>query len=89
MRDLLQVSSHANEPASLDPISPRANNGPTYDASYLSELKASTPTARPSQPVYDISYDADASMNDITMGDITMDPMDGKWHELMSSFAFH
>ncbi|KAL1950433.1 hypothetical protein VTO73DRAFT_5557 [Trametes versicolor] len=44
-------------------ITPRST-GPTYNAAYLNELKASTPNARPSLPQEDIvSYDADISMD--------------------------
>lgn len=51
------------------------NGGPTYDANYLSELKASTPSSRP-QPQPD--YDADTSIgSEITMEDIPME-VDGK-----------
>ena len=40
---------------------PQLSTGPTYDAAYLSQLKASTPSARPPQPAD--SYDADVSMD--------------------------
>ncbi|TBU23747.1 GCFC-domain-containing protein [Dichomitus squalens] len=40
---------------------PRHPTGPTYDAAYLSQLKASTPTARPALPTD--AYDADVSMD--------------------------
>lgn len=45
------------------PITPRQNAAPTYDAAYLSELKASTPTARPVLVDADVSYDADMSVD--------------------------
>ncbi|EMD40093.1 hypothetical protein CERSUDRAFT_81377 [Gelatoporia subvermispora B] len=42
----------------------KSNGGPTYDAAYLSELKAKTPSARPPAPVDDsMSYDADISLD--------------------------
>ena len=40
---------------------PQHSSGPTYDAAYLSQLKASTPSARPSLPTD--AYDADVSMD--------------------------
>ncbi|PIL22749.1 hypothetical protein GSI_15442 [Ganoderma sinense ZZ0214-1] len=40
---------------------PQLSTGPTYDAAHLSQLKASTPSARPPQPTD--SYDADVSMD--------------------------
>ena len=42
---------------------------PIYDAAYLKELKASTPTARPPLPSNTDPYDADMSVD---MGDISM-----------------
>lgn len=61
------------------------NGGPTYDANYLSELKASTPTSRPPQSQYD--YDADTSVAlEMTMDDIPME-VDGKWHEFITLIA--
>lgn len=38
------------------------STGPTYDAAYLSQLKANTPSARFPLPAGD-SYDADISMD--------------------------
>ena len=63
-------ASHRNRslravlPSSLDQasISPRSNGAPIYDKAYLSELKASTPTARPPLPERD-SHGADISMD--------------------------
>ncbi|KAI1794968.1 GCFC-domain-containing protein [Ganoderma leucocontextum] len=40
---------------------PQLSTAPTYDAAYLSQLKANTPSARPPQPPD--SYDADVSMD--------------------------
>jgi GC-rich sequence DNA-binding factor len=47
----------------LDPASmpQRSSTGPTYDKAYLSELRASTPNARPH--VGDEPYDADISLD--------------------------
>ncbi|KAI0916948.1 hypothetical protein AcW2_007207 [Taiwanofungus camphoratus] len=52
-------------PSSFDvPETPKSNGTPTYDAAYLSELKATTPTARPPLPVdAELSYDADMSLD--------------------------
>ncbi|KAI0631928.1 nineteen complex-related protein 2-domain-containing protein [Trametes polyzona] len=60
----LRNASPGISPAPFEPtIAPRST-GPTYDAAYLNELKASTPTARPSVPQDEtISYDADISMD--------------------------
>ncbi|OCH90931.1 hypothetical protein OBBRIDRAFT_563603 [Obba rivulosa] len=52
--------------------------GPTYDAAYLSELKASTPSARPPAPVDDsISYDADISLDMEALQQSSLAPMLG------------
>ncbi|PCH39872.1 hypothetical protein WOLCODRAFT_97929 [Wolfiporia cocos MD-104 SS10] len=66
----LTLGKHPASPGNVVPTSvdlpdvPRSN-GLTYDAAYLSELKASTPSTRPSLPVGDVdmSYDADVSMD--------------------------
>ncbi|CCL98857.1 uncharacterized protein FIBRA_00863 [Fibroporia radiculosa] len=52
-------------PSSVDLSSTtRSNGAPTYDAAYLNELKASTPTTRPSVSAnVDMSYDADMSVD--------------------------
>ncbi|KAH9948863.1 nineteen complex-related protein 2-domain-containing protein [Amylocystis lapponica] len=52
-------------PSSFDSTaSPKSNGAPTYSAAYLSELKANTPTTRPSLPTdTTISYDADISLD--------------------------
>lgn len=61
-------------PSSVDlSMTSRTDSTPKYDAAYLSELKASTPTTRPS--VYtdgDISYDADMSVDTESMLQSTM-----------------
>jgi GC-rich sequence DNA-binding factor len=51
-------------PSSIDvaSLAPRSNGAPTYDAAYLSELKASTPTNRPPAS-RDVSYDMDVSVD--------------------------
>ena len=46
---------------------------PVYDAAYLKELKASTPTSRPPLPSNSDPYDADMSMD---FGDVSMLSMD-------------
>ncbi|KAI0647843.1 GCFC-domain-containing protein [Trametes meyenii] len=59
----LRNDSPGVAPAAFQPTTPRST-GPTYDAAYLNELKASTPTARPPLPVENIiSYDADVPMD--------------------------
>ncbi|KAH9841721.1 nineteen complex-related protein 2-domain-containing protein, partial [Rhodofomes roseus] len=51
------------KPAAIDLPSPsRSGSSVRYDAAYLNELKANTPSARPSMPEGDLSYDADMSM---------------------------
>jgi len=62
-------------PQSLDQatISTMSNGGPKYDAAYLKELKASTPTSRPPLPTNVDPYDADMSMD---IGDISVQTID-------------
>lgn len=55
-----------NLPASLDQAN-ISNGAPSYNAAYLSELKASTPSSR--RPPINDPYDADMSMD---IGDISM-----------------
>lgn len=43
------------------PAIPTSSSGPTYDAAYLEELKANTPSGRPRLPDDSVSYDADVS----------------------------
>ncbi|KAJ8463892.1 hypothetical protein ONZ51_g9949 [Trametes cubensis] len=51
-------------PVPLGSTTAQRSTGPTYDAAYLNELKASTPTARPPIPTEDtVSYDADVPMD--------------------------
>ncbi|TFK91874.1 GCFC-domain-containing protein [Polyporus arcularius HHB13444] len=58
----LGKSSIGIPPSAFEPTIARQSTGPTYDAAYLSQLKASTPTARP--PVLTgESYDVDVSMD--------------------------
>ncbi|EDR13826.1 uncharacterized protein LACBIDRAFT_309262 [Laccaria bicolor S238N-H82] len=48
------------------------SRGPTYDQTYLNQLKASTPTSRPR--LADDAYDADTSMNiDVSLNDMDVD----------------
>lgn len=48
-------------PLSLDQATISPSRGPTYDQAYLKELKASTPSARPS--ALTDPYDADMSID--------------------------
>ncbi|KAI0699950.1 nineteen complex-related protein 2-domain-containing protein [Cerioporus squamosus] len=57
----LGKSSIGIPPSAFEPTIARQSTGPTYDAAYLSQLKASTPTVRPALPTGE-SYDADVSM---------------------------
>ena len=68
--------------SSYDPISSVNNNSstPRYDASYLSELKASTPGARPTTDNRTGSYSIDVSMDDDAM---LVDDITGKRHETL------
>lgn len=79
-------------PSSLDQasISPRSNGGPTYDQAYLNQLKASTPTSRPTLPGND-SYDADMSMDvDMSMDSVeSLDVFGGKSIRLSHSFILN
>ncbi|KAA1469958.1 GCFC-domain-containing protein [Dentipellis sp. KUC8613] len=60
-------------PTNLDQasISPQPSSGPIYDAAYLSELKASTPSARP--PLPKDATDVDVSMDVDDMGVVSLD----------------
>ncbi|KAJ7195498.1 nineteen complex-related protein 2-domain-containing protein [Mycena pura] len=58
----LSLGTHPALPKNLEQASISPHRGPTYDKAYLNELKASTPTSRPSMSV-DNSYDADISMD--------------------------
>lgn len=40
-----------------------SNEGPRYDAEYIKELKASTPSSRPRLPLHEDLVDADISMD--------------------------
>jgi GC-rich sequence DNA-binding factor len=62
--------SYRNLPASLDQAN-ISNGTPSYNAAYLSELKASTPSSR--RPPNNDPYDADMSMD---VGDISMQSID-------------
>ena len=62
MHSLTPDSRHV-KPAAVDLPSPaRSDTSVRYDAAYLNELKASTPSTRPSLQDGDLSYDADMSM---------------------------
>ena len=66
--------------SSHDPLSAAHNNNssaPRYDASYLSELKASTPGSRPTTNNRIESYSNDVSMDDDMM---LVDDITGKGH---------
>ncbi|RPD62638.1 GCFC-domain-containing protein [Lentinus tigrinus ALCF2SS1-7] len=58
----LGKSSIGVPPSAFEPTLARPSTGPTYDAAYLSQLKASTPSARPTLPIGE-AYDADVSMD--------------------------
>jgi len=61
-------------PQSLDQATISTSNGsPRYDAAYLKELKASTPTSRPPLPTNVDPYDADMSMD---VGDMSVQTID-------------
>ena len=61
-------------PQSLDQATiSTSNGGPRYDAAYLKELKASTPTSRPPLPTNVDPYDADMSMD---IGDMSVQTID-------------
>ncbi|CDO69908.1 hypothetical protein BN946_scf184884.g67 [Trametes cinnabarina] len=51
-------------PAPFEPLITPTSTGPKYDAAYLNELKANTPSARRPMPAEEtVSYDADVSMD--------------------------
>ncbi|KAG6836834.1 hypothetical protein H0H93_002514 [Arthromyces matolae] len=58
-----------------------SQSGPSYDAAYLKELKASTPSSRPPPPPSSDSYDADMSMN------IDVDDVSGMGMDTAESFT--
>ncbi|KAF8964319.1 nineteen complex-related protein 2-domain-containing protein [Flammula alnicola] len=62
-------------PRNLDQATISSNESPKYDAAYIEQLKASTPTVRPPPPSDVGSYDADMSMDfgDVSMQSIDMD----------------
>ena len=68
--------------SSYDPVSSVNNNSstPRYDASYLSELKASTPGSRPTTDNRTESYSIDVSMDDDMM---LTDDITGTGHETL------
>lgn len=77
-------------PQSLDQATISTSNGsPRYDAAYLKELKASTPTSRPPLPTNVDPYDADMSMDigDISVQSIDMDVGTCPAHSLVSANA--
>ncbi|TFK52235.1 GCFC-domain-containing protein [Heliocybe sulcata] len=56
--------------------SPRSNSGPVYDAAYLSQLKASTPSARPKLPgeeSFDMSMNVEDGLS-MVLTDPSADP---------------
>ncbi|THH09290.1 hypothetical protein EW146_g8722 [Bondarzewia mesenterica] len=59
-------------PSNLDQatISTQPGGGPVYDQAYLSELKASTPSARAPRPPADDVYDVDVSMTELNAVEI-------------------
>ncbi|KAI0087050.1 nineteen complex-related protein 2-domain-containing protein [Irpex rosettiformis] len=59
-------------PSSHNPTSSRPEDRPTYDAAYLSELKAATPSSRPKMNKDEsISYDNDISLNVDSPGNVS------------------
>ncbi|KDR82497.1 hypothetical protein GALMADRAFT_134104 [Galerina marginata CBS 339.88] len=68
-------------PPTLDQATISVNDSPKYDAAYLRELKASTPTARPPQPSEIDPYDADMSMD---FGEVSVQSIDMDIEETMS-----
>lgn len=72
---------YSNLPASLDQAN-ISNGAPSYSASYLSELKANTPSSR--RPPTDDSYDADMSLD---IGDISMESVDDV--DILGMFSEH
>ncbi|KAH9851709.1 nineteen complex-related protein 2-domain-containing protein [Lenzites betulinus] len=68
----LRNASPGITPAGFEPSITARSTGPTYDAAYLNELKASTPTARPSLPADStVSYNADVSMDIDSTGPVS------------------
>ncbi|KAJ3513492.1 hypothetical protein NLJ89_g2913 [Agrocybe chaxingu] len=70
----------ATVPSSLDQATISTNDSPKYDAAYLEELKASTPSARP-PPMKVDPYDADMSVD---LADVSMQSMEIDTEETMS-----
>uniref|UniRef100_A0A8H8CMD7 GC-rich sequence DNA-binding factor n=1 Tax=Psilocybe cubensis TaxID=181762 RepID=A0A8H8CMD7_PSICU len=62
-------------PPTLDQATISTNDSPKYDAAYLKELKANTPSSRPKLPANIDSYDADMSIDvdDVSMQSIIVD----------------
>ncbi|KAG2010010.1 hypothetical protein CC2G_012869 [Coprinopsis cinerea AmutBmut pab1-1] len=58
----ISLGKNANIPLNLDQATIAPQRGPTYDQAYLDQLKASTPTARPSLPTTE-SSDGDLPMD--------------------------
>ncbi|PPQ85156.1 hypothetical protein CVT25_004163 [Psilocybe cyanescens] len=65
-------------PPTLDQATISTNESPRYDAAYLKELKANTPSARPSLAANIDPYDADMSIDvdDVSMQNIIVDTED-------------
>ncbi|KAI0081642.1 hypothetical protein K474DRAFT_1656446 [Panus rudis PR-1116 ss-1] len=61
----LTLNRQEGSPAAGSPSTPSiaTSSQPKYDAAYLSELKAATPSARPRLEVESTTYDADVSMD--------------------------
>jgi len=78
---LCSVSSH-------DPLSSVNNNAstPRYDASYLSELKATTPGSRPTTDNRTESYSVDVPIDHDVM---FVDDATGKWHATLFTGSIH
>ena len=75
-------SSSYNQP----PIINNNSSTPRYDASYLSELKASTPGSRPTADDRTESYSIDLSIDDDAM---LVDDITGKGHATLLLRSVH
>ncbi|KAF8879088.1 nineteen complex-related protein 2-domain-containing protein [Gymnopilus junonius] len=71
----------ATMPSTLDQATISANDTPRYDAAYLRELKANTPSARPPRPSNIDPYEADMSMD---VGDVSIQSIEMEVEETTS-----
>lgn len=75
-----------NIPLNLEQATISPHRGPTYDQAYLKELKAKTPSSRPT--AMGDSYDADMSMTVEEVSIITVDGVDDLGELSLRSFGF-